>query len=280
VGERGGLDAAWQPTLRYFGELVGAEIGLLNPVFFAGLLTATFGLWRHPGKRPLPLYLFSMGAPLFLACLCFSLRSRVHPNWIAPAVIPLLALTVIYWNDRLRQGATFVKPWFATGLAIGSILVFLLHETDNVRSLTGTSLPVQWDPLRRVRGWEATARDVRLARDSFLAEGKPVFIIAHHYGIAGLLSFYLPEAKARVSTDPLVYCLDAERPKNQFHLWPGYAHRYGQNALFIREGQRFRATPARLIEQFNSVTNLPVVEVRQQGRTLHYLHVAECRELR
>ncbi|MCL4180112.1 MAG: glycosyltransferase family 39 protein [Verrucomicrobia bacterium] len=280
LGERGGLDRAWQPTLRYFGEFIGAEIGLLNPVYFLGLLGALIGILKQTERRPLSLYLFSMGAPLLLLCLLFSLRSRVHPNWIAPAVIPLLALTVIYWTDRFRQGATFVKPWFATGVALGAIAVFLLHETDNVRSLTGLSLPVKWDPLRRVRGWESAVRNVGSARDSLLAEGKPVFIIADHYGIAGLISFYLPEARTAVASEPFVYCLTADRPKNQFHLWPGYELRQGQNALFVREGERPKPTPARLRDQFHSVTPLPVIEVRQQGKTLHYLHLYECRGLR
>jgi hypothetical protein len=280
VGERGGLDRAWQPTLRFLGEFMGAEFGLLNPVFFVAMIAAMFAVLRRTEKRPLAIYLFCMGAPLLILCLLFSLRSRVHPNWIAPAVIPLFALTVIYWVDRFRQGATFVKPWFATGVATGFILVFLLHETDNVRSLTGVALPARLDPLRRVRGWNQTALHVRDARDSLLAEGKPVFIIADHYGIAGLISFYLPEARDAVSFDPLVFCLTADRPKNQFHLWPGYEDRKGHNALFVREGERFKPTPARLLDQFHHVTNLPVVEIRNLGRTFHQLHVAECRELR
>jgi membrane-associated phospholipid phosphatase len=280
VGERGGLDRPWQPTLQFLGEFVGAEIGLLNPIFFVAMLVAMFAVLRRTEKRPLAVYLFSMGAPLFVLSLLFSLRSRVHPNWIAPAVIPLLALTTIYWVDRFRQGAAFVKPWFATGVATGFILVFLLHETDNVRSLTGIQLPARWDPLRRVRGWSETVARVRDARESLLAEGKPVFIVASHYGIAGLVSFYLPEAKNFVTSDPLVFCLTADRPKNQFHLWPGYENRKGHNAIFVREGERLRTTPARLLEQFAHVTNLPVADIRHRGRTFHRLHVSECRELR
>jgi hypothetical protein len=124
------------------------------------------------------------------------------------------------------------------------------------------------------------ARHVREARDSLLAEGKPVFIIADHYGIAGLISFYLPEARSAVTSDPLVFCLAGDRPKNQFHLWPGYDSKQGQNALYIREGHRLKPTPARLLDQFLHVATLPVVEARRQGQTLHQLHVSECRELR
>ncbi len=280
VGERGGLDRDWQPTLRFFGEFLGAEWGLLNPIFFVGIIGAMIGLWKLRVKQALSIYLFCMGAPLFLLCLAFTLRSRVQPNWIAPAVIPLLGLTVLYWSDRFHRGATFVKSWMIAGFVFGFALVLLLHETNTIRNLTGLSLPAKWDPLRRVRGWEDAARSVRLARESLLAEGKPVFIIADHYGIAGLLSFYLPEAKARITSDPLVYCLSADSPRNQFDLWPGYADRKGQNALFVREGRGQKPLPPRLRDQFRDVTELPRVEVRQHRQILHEIHVSECRELR
>jgi hypothetical protein len=89
----------------------------------------------------------------------------------------------------------------------------------------------------------ATARSVGQARDALLAEGKPVFIIADHYGIAGLISFYLPEAKATVNHRPLVYCLAADRPKTSSTSGPATNHRNGQNAIFIREGLRPKPPP-------------------------------------
>ena len=61
--------------------------------------------------------------------------------------------------------------------------------------MLGQPLPPDKDPLRRVRAWQATAEVVEAARARLLAEGKPVFIVVHHYGITGLLSFYLPEAR-------------------------------------------------------------------------------------
>ena len=41
------------------------------------------------------------------------------PNWIAPSVLPMFCVMVIYWEARLRDGARFVKLWLAAGLVFG-----------------------------------------------------------------------------------------------------------------------------------------------------------------
>ena len=79
------------------------------------------------------------------------------------------------------------------------------HDTDLITQLTGLRLPVNQDPLHRVRGWRDVALAAGEARQELLAEGKPVFIIGDHYSMVGEITFYLPEARAAVTTDPLVF---------------------------------------------------------------------------
>ena len=50
-------------------EFIGAELGLLNPVFFVGFVWAAIAFWRRHRHDPRLVYFFSMGAPLFLACI-------------------------------------------------------------------------------------------------------------------------------------------------------------------------------------------------------------------
>ncbi len=281
----------WKPTLRFLGEFMGAEAGLLNPIFFAGLVWTAIVFWRRGRHNPRLVYLFSMGAPLALVYLLYTLHSRVMPNWIAPAVLPLLCLMVIYWDTQWRLGMARVKGWLLAGLGLGLPLVILGHNTDFVRKLAGRPLPVNLDVLHRVRQWSNVAAVIGQARQDLLAQdGKPVFIIAGHYGLAAVLSFYLPEAKAGVPEQPLVFCLTAGRPDNQFYFWPGYGGRKGQNAIFVREFDRDRLEkdrpdqrpiPPQLALQFDSVTDCGVRKVLYQGRyLLRPLQIFECRGLK
>ena len=60
-------------------------------------------------ENPLLLYLFCLGGLVFLGHLAYSFHSRILPNWVAPAVVPMYALMVIYWDARWRDGVRLVE---------------------------------------------------------------------------------------------------------------------------------------------------------------------------
>jgi len=279
VAGRGGLHQAWNPTLRFVGDFIGAEFGLLNPVYFIAAVWAAIAIWRRGRKTPLIVYLFSMGAPLFLFYSFYTLRARVLPNWIAPAVLPLLSLMVVYWEDRWREGVRLLKGWLKAGVGLGLVAVVLLHETNLIGKIAGRQLPPEIDPLRRVRGWKDTAKVVGEARSRLLAEGKPVFIIGAHYGIASQVAFYLPEARSGVPDHPLVYCRSSDQPENQFYFWPGYRDRKGESAIYVQETREPGPPPERIEKEFASVTDLGIHKVYYRGRVFRQLQLFECRNL-
>ncbi|PYM14349.1 MAG: hypothetical protein DME18_06910 [Verrucomicrobia bacterium] len=280
LSERGGLKEEWHPTLRYLRDFLLAEAGLLNPFFFVAAILATAGFWRRERQNPLWICLFSMGAPVFLLYLALAIHSRVLPNWIAVAVVPLFCLAAIYWDARWRNGARAIKAWFSAGLGVGLASVIVAHETDLIGKITGHPLPPKPDPLTRVRAWKEMTKVVGEARTSLLSEGKPVFIIGNHYGITSLMSFYLPEARAGVPDDPLVYFRSSEGPENQFYFWPGYGNRKGQNAIFVQEAHAPQPPPERIQKEFATVTNLGIHDIRYRDRAFHQIQIFECRSLR
>lgn len=255
----------WHPTLRFLGDFLASEAALLNPVFFVATCWAAIAFWKRNRHEPRLVYFFCMGAPLFLAYLLHSLRARVLPNWIAPSVVPLFCLMVIYWDTRCRLGVAGVKLWLLVGCLLGLLIVIPGHNTNLIKKISGRYLPVNRDPLHRVRDWDVTAQAVETAWRQLSAEGKPAFIITDHYGMAGQLSFYIPQARAAVSTQPLVYCRSSAFPENQFFYWPGYENRKGQNALYVVELNRDDPAPlpppARLLTEFESVTSLGVTNI-------------------
>ena len=292
--------------LHDFTSFIGVESFLLNPIFFVATLWAGIAFWRRGRHDPRLIYLFSMGTPLFLIYMLFSFHSPVKPNWIAPSVLPMMCVAVIYWDTRWRLGLRALKGWLIAGLAVGFVGIAIMHEPDLVQHIVGRPLPPKVDPSTRVRAYPEMAQVVEAAREKLLAEGKPVFIIAGHYGTTGHLSFYIPEARTNVATNPLVYYQTSTEAKNQFYFWPGYqGNRTGDNALYvkelgmpplkknwpilwlkgvsmddlIRQQPEAKGPPDFLTHEFDSVKELGVFPIYYRGRVFHNIQIFECYNL-
>ena len=289
VGGRAEFGNTFHFTTRYLFEFIGAEAGLLNPVFFAGIVWASIACWRAKSRDLRMIYFFSMGAPLVFVYTLQSFHARVLPNWIVPAIVPLMFVMVLYW-DQYRQ-----RPWvrrtFRAGLIIGLIAMAFLSETDIVKVVSGHYLPVSMDPLHRIRAWRDTARVVGEARQNLLKEGKPVFIICPDYSTASEVSFYLPEAQAAVTKkQPIAYCWDADKPITEFYYWPEYRFwkRGGDNAIYFKLIPLISGTsdpvtapaspPMELLTQFRSVQSIGRFHGDFRGRPVRWFEVFECRD--
>ncbi|MGP8221209.1 MAG: glycosyltransferase family 39 protein [Limisphaerales bacterium] len=305
VSGNAGLHSQWHPTLRYVWDFLESEFAVLNPVFFIGALWAMIAFWRRRRERPLWLYLFCLGAPVFLGHLLWSFHSRILPNWIAPSVLPMFCLMAVYWDEKFRSGWRWVKPVFSTGVALGIFAIVIMCQSNLIARLAGQPLPGEMDPARRLRAWDASAATVEAAREALAAAGKPAFIIAGHYGITGEYSFYIPQARAVLKSEPLVYCEDSDTPQNQFYFWPEYnylAHRQGQNAIFVAEAGLYKldgnwfwkwlareplnrtapppaTLPPRIAREFESVTDLGEQDIKVGDRVYHRIHLWACYNL-
>jgi hypothetical protein len=306
VAWNAGRSSPWKPSLRFTSEFLVSQALLLNPICFVALLWAGVAFWRRAPQEPLLRFFFCMGAPVFLGHLMFTVYKRVFPNWVAPALVPLFCLMVIYWHERWRQGLRTVPGALKAALLFGLVCLVPMHESRLLGKVLGRELPPNIDPLRRVRAWEETAKVVEQARRQLQAEGKPVFVICDHYGLTGQFSFYLPGAQAAVRTRPLVYAETTDQPDNQFYFWPGYPQqRRGDNALYVIEADlpRLKAgwwthwlagqtdlydsprpspaePPQRLAQEFESVTEWGEFDVRYRGRVFRRVQLFVCRNLR
>jgi membrane-associated phospholipid phosphatase/4-amino-4-deoxy-L-arabinose transferase-like glycosyltransferase len=288
LSERGDFNQPLAWHLRFLGEFLGAELGLLNPIFFVGIVWAAVALWRTRPRDPRLMYCFSMGAPVVLAYLAHSCRARVQPNWIAPAVIPLLGLLVLYWRAHWPHRA--VRAAFTAALIVGGAAAVFLSNTDLIAKVTRHALPPALDPLARVRGWSDLAAKVAAARAQLLAQGRPVFVLTPHYAPTSLLTFYWPEAKAAVRSQPVVYVCWADRPENQYRLWPNYDYRArrGDTALFVQPLPRPRAggrpapgpPPVEVTRQFAHVRRLGILSANHKDRPMNWFELFECQDLR
>ena len=162
---------------------------LLLAIVFLPVMWAVVVFWRKPFQRPLLLYFFCMGAPIFLIYFLLTFHSRVLPNWIAPSILPFFCLGVVYWEERWRNGFRPIGGWLAAGLVFGLTSVVILHDTNLVPKLTGgwnfwwsyapTNIMVRPGDLEtppataQLAAYRKSLAQVRNLLDGKLLDGKP-----------------------------------------------------------------------------------------------------------
>jgi 4-amino-4-deoxy-L-arabinose transferase-like glycosyltransferase/membrane-associated phospholipid phosphatase len=307
VAHDGKIGEPWHFTLEYLSGFLVKETVLLNPFFALIFILAVLG-WRRRERSELETYIFWMGFPVFFFYLLFTLHSAVLPNWIAPAVVPFFCFAGLRWDALHAAWPRLSGALLGAGTAAGLLAAVTLHDTGLLQKAFQRALPSRVDPLKRVEGWREFGRALASKRAGLADPGGGVFLIGDHYGITGLMSFYVPEAKSSVAAEPLAYYLDTGRPDNQFYFWPSYLdQRPGQNAIFvqslenpglvagwfwkwIREGDQpglerpldnqAPALPAALLRQFRRVEDLGPLTVFYERRALHYFRLYYCVDAR
>lgn len=265
LNERSGLDQAWHFTTRFLIDFIFQEFGLLNPVFVVLIIWATLRLWK--ARTPAQTFLLCMGAPLFVGYFLYTLRARVQPNWVAPAILPLFALGATYWEPQWPTVRRWLKPTLQWTFGISLIAVIWMHDTNLTEKVFGFKIPAKFDALRRARGWSELAKVVAEEKEKSGAN----FVIGGHYGITSLLIFYTPEAHRAASSQNLIYTTATDRPKNQYFFWPNYLERVGESALIvIRSGAEMSPE---LQRQFATLDDLGERKILYRGREFHTIHL-------
>ena len=232
------------------------QFGVVSPLFMAGMMVAAVVLtWkRHADLRIR--FLLSQFLPVYGLFLLFSLNSAGKPNWIAPALIAGVILTVVFW----REIVTHRPAW---RWAIGSAFVIALAMTVVLHDTEYLHLPPKIDPLRRAQGWADFAAHVQQARQKYNAN----LLIGNHYSQASMMAFYLPD-------QPVTYLPPEPYGASQFTLWPGYNPQPDTRALYVTDSTNL--VPKILKQQFNKVELVDDFWFAHHGRPMTRFCIYLC----
>ncbi|WOI52725.1 ArnT family glycosyltransferase [Parvularcula sp. LCG005] len=159
-------NAHWDGNLLNPGSLldfVGAQFGVFGPILFgaflAGIVTLGARLRGAGEKRPADLLLLCFALPPLLIICVQALLSRAHANW-AMAAYPAASILVTAWLLRWRARWGL---WAATALHVAVGLFFtVLSLNFALADRLGMS-----NEVKRLRGWDETAAQLRAAAEGF-----------------------------------------------------------------------------------------------------------------
>lgn len=181
-----------------FFDFLGAQIGLLSPVFFLLLV------WSFFKKKEKSLNLLAAFPAVMGGLLILSLFKKMQPNWGAFLYPP--AMVLIAWSGCEH----FKRVWLHVGVWLSISMVAAGVAVPWIQSNNLLPIPYRLNPFRQSMGWTNLTTALRRAgyqpRDQFLFGDK--------YQTASLLSFYGPGQKR-------AYFFNiSQTRKNQFSYWP------------------------------------------------------------
>ncbi len=239
---RGDLDHSWSVKPVEILTFLGAQAGVISPLFFFGVIISVFWPQYDQEHEQATRYLRSLFIPLFVFYACLSLNKAAEPNWPAPCYVAGMILLAGNWSASLQRWP-WIKKWLVVAFVIAAFETVMLHNTwwlhipipsklQKSNSLVLQKIVKAYsnlgvvDPLDRARGPASIGQHALEISQQY----KTDFFVSDNYQTASLLSFYLPG-------HPDTYEAYWGRIKDQFSIWPSYYDMYlpGSSALLIYE---------------------------------------------
>jgi hypothetical protein len=268
---------------------LASQLGILNPPIAIAMIAAViYAVTRwgasDPRRREM-IYLVCIGAPFFVVCVFDSLRTKVQPNWPAPAYFTLLILTTYFLSTRLRSIETWRpwRPWVYTAIVLGLVVQPVLRGSTAVYTFAAwynrtfphrTPLnPAKFDIAFKLRG--IADPFARTVSDELKQLPPGAFILCEDYQDASQLAFYVdgqPKTYFAGSywTDP-----EVRRRFTQFDMWPDRRldrkELIGQDAIYVGS---VSFDPMK--QSFEKIEFLRDVVVERQGMKVRSFWVWRC----
>lgn len=255
--ERGALEKKFQIRPGQFFQFVQMQAVVISPLLFIGVLISIFTTLFKEQKSDAQKLLLSLLLPIFGFYAVLAINSRGEANWTATGYVGALVLLAADWRQRW-QNAPRWRWAVIVALVIAAVESAALHETAPLH------LPVNTDPLSRVRGWDGFGRNV----DAAIKQYQPQILIGNRYQTAALMAWYLP-------SHPQTFVPNADHIQNQFSFWPNYKPEPGATALLVTD--ETDSIPDQLRKEFASIEKVGAFWTEFRGRKLKEYYLYRCR---
>ena len=209
-------------------EFIAGQLGVFGPIPFVVLAWRAW-LWtrRPPGEAERLLLCFAL--PILAIVTVGAFLSRANANWAASAYV---AATVLV--GAALAGGRLLR-WAHAAVALHAVV--LVAVSLFFLDLPGVQPPLRSDPLRKLRAWPETVRQV----DDAVGRAVATVLLTEERMVMAQLLYYLPPAAPR----PVIWDWNG-RPDNQYELVSRYQPRAGDHVLFVTG----RADPHDVLAQF------------------------------
>lgn len=208
-------------------EFIGAQFGVMSPVFFGILIAALLKIGDRDRKlSPSLSFCHFMTGASFIALFTFACFNKLQANWGVFAYPTAMIVMASYALETSKRSKVLIAGLFCSVLL--SSLVLFIPVVQRNSLFPDYPIPPKISAFKHSTGWDKLNESlVDLAYDE-----NEHFLLADKYQISSILSFYGSKQKQRA------YYLNLnQNRKNQFDFWPSLAdERLGSTGYFVFVG--------------------------------------------
>jgi 4-amino-4-deoxy-L-arabinose transferase-like glycosyltransferase len=225
-------------AIRRLGDFVGSQAGLMTPLLFCAMVFA-LGWSARRGRRDGDArlwFLFCMSAPVLIAFVMMTAKSKVQANWAACGwLTPPIAYAA--WlasrgavDGTATTGSRRARRYLGAAVTFSALLSLLLAFPE-ARTALHIQVPRRWDQMNKLYGGAELALAADGARRSMEAEiGRPVAVGSATYDMASRMAFYM-------AGRPRVYCFFLGTRPNSYMLWNDEAKLAPGVSVLVADGR-------------------------------------------
>jgi 4-amino-4-deoxy-L-arabinose transferase-like glycosyltransferase len=204
-------------SLRYLGEHLAAQFGMVTPAVFTLGAMGLLALLRGPdGSRAARVLIGALVWPLAIYFLWHSLHSRVEGNWTAP-LIPAFVIAAAVAGDKINWHGSWARLAASSRRLAAPIALFIAGFVY-LQTVFGLIPADAVDPTARQigAGWNVLGPRI----DALRKEAGAPAVLATKYGTVGWLSFYLPSRPPVIQVNERIRWVDAPEPDTALFKGP------------------------------------------------------------
>jgi hypothetical protein len=250
--------SAWH----FFGYL-GAQIGVISPLVYVGLIYATIksGIVGFKENNQKFLLCFFWSFPIILFFTLVATKYWVKMNWVSAGYFSASISLVALFFQLKEKGKKWVRTWGVSALIVSLIFVLLAHILPLMKVVPVSS------SLDTVTGWKELAQRVEWEK-SKMREG--TIVVGYGYKVPSEIAFY---------TSLETYSNNIVGQNGlQFDFWSNPKDFLGKDAIFVYDQRERYKNPESLKNFFAAVEEKNPLKIYRGGKVLTTFHIFKCYE--
>jgi len=261
---------------RYFLEYIGGQSLIISPLLFVvcvvGIIYSGYRGFKENDDKFL--FLFFSSTVVISLFAIYSWFDRVAPHWVACGYLTAFIASAVLFLGQERK--RFYQIVWMVSVFLGILMTISIHVMPLYpKILKGIAKDKKGHPGKIevfLSGWMKDLGE----KLSIIKKEMPenTFILCRGYALASYMAFYTDKQYETYSIG------QSTTHGHSYRYWSDFDSLIGNDAIFVKEGEKDNGYFQKLSLAFNEVNKEPIFEIMRDGRVIKRFSIWRCYNFR